>query len=131
MGLQEVSNSMNSPIKIYKVSVQLEKDEFDVTVSHWRLLLETNRYYEIKPESGPVKRIYKEKLNTVVDDTKFYIDGYLACSAFCIEDRIDDMHIEILHKLQMKVKAYMDELRLNQRAIELQFKNPEAEPQGK
>jgi FtsZ-binding cell division protein ZapB len=41
------------------------------------------------------------------------------------------MHIEILHKLQMKVKAYMDELRLNQRAIELQFKNPEAEPQGK
>lgn len=122
---------MNSPIKIYKVSVQLEKDEFDVTVSHWRLLLETNRYYEIKPESGPVKRIYKEKLNTVVDDTKFYIDGYLACSAFCIEDRIDDMHIEILHKLQMKVNAYMDELRLNQRAIELQFKNPEAEPQGK
>jgi len=120
---------MNIPIKIFKVSAQLEKDEFDVTVSHWKLLLETGRYYEIKPESGPVKRIYKEKLHTVVDDTKFYTNGFLACSAFCIEDRIQEMHIEILHKLQMKVKAYMDELRMNQRAIELQFKIPEAELQ--
>jgi hypothetical protein len=122
---------MNSPIKIFKVTVQLEKDECDVDVSHWRLLVETNRYYEIKPESGPVKRIYKEKLNTVVDDTKSYTDGYLACSAFCIEDRIHDMHIEMLHKLQMKVKRYMDELHLNQQAIELQFKSPKAVPHKK
>ncbi|WNS44634.1 hypothetical protein [Paenibacillus sp. MMS20-IR301] len=112
---------MNSPIKIVRVSAQLEKDAFAVQVSHWRLLVETNRYYEIKPESGPVKRIYKEKLNTVVDDTKAYSDGYLACSAFCIEDRINDMHIEMLHQLQLKVKAYMEELQLNQRAIEVQF----------
>lgn len=122
---------MNSPIKIFKVTVQLEKDEYDVEVSHWRLLAETNRYYEIKPESGPVKRIYKEKLNTVVDDTKSYTDGYLACSAFCIEDRIHEMHIQMLHKLQMKVKAYMDELQLNQQAIELQIKNPKAVPHKK
>lgn len=122
---------MNSPIKIFKVTVQLEKDEYDVEVSHWRLLAETNRYYEIKPESGPVKRIYKEKLNTVVDDTKSYTDGYLACSAFCIEDRIHDMHIEMLHKLRMKVNAYMDELQLNQQAIELQIKSPKAVPHKK
>lgn len=122
---------MNSPIKIFKVTVQLEKDEYDVEASHWRLLVETNRYYEIKPESGPVKRIYKEKMNTVVDDTKSYTDGYLACSAFCIEDRIHDMHIEMLHKLQMKVKAYMVELQMNQQAIELQIKNPRAVPHRK
>ncbi|AIQ42264.1 hypothetical protein [Paenibacillus sp. FSL R5-0912] len=122
---------MNSPIKIFKVTVQLEKDEYDVDVTHWRLLTETNRYYEIKPESGPVKRIYKEKLNTVVDDTKSYTDGYLACSAFCIEDRIHDMHILMLHKLQMKVKAYMDELQLNQQAIELQIKSPKTVPHKK
>lgn len=122
---------MNSPIKIFKLTVQLEKDEYDVDVSHWRLLVETNRYYEIKPESGPVKRIYKEKLNTVMDDTKAYTDGYLACSAFCIEDRIQDMHIEMLHKLQLKVKAYMDELQLNQQAIELQIKSPKSVPHRK
>ncbi|ETT57695.1 hypothetical protein C173_31516 [Paenibacillus sp. FSL R7-277] len=115
---------MNSPIKIFKVTVQLEKDEYGLEVSHWRLLVETNRYYEIKPESGPVKRIYKEKLNTVVDDTKSYTDGYLACSAFCNEDRIDDMHTEMLHALQLKIKAYMDELHLNQQALELQFNRP-------
>lgn len=119
---------MNSPIKIYRVSAQLEKDAFAVKVSHWKLLLETNRYYEIKPESGPVKRIYKEKLNLVTDDTKSYTDGYLACSAFCVEERIHEMHIELLHKLQNKVKAYMEELQLNQRAIELQFRNPQNGP---
>lgn len=115
---------MNSPIKIFKVTVQLEKDEYGLEVSHWRLLVETNRYYEIKPESGPVKRIYKEKLNTVVDDTKSYTDGYLACSAFCNEDRIDDMHTEMLHALQLKIKAYMDELHLNQQALGTQFNRP-------
>ncbi|NQX46025.1 hypothetical protein HQN87_11850 [Paenibacillus tritici] len=115
---------MNNPIKIFKVTVQLEKDECGFEVSHWRLLVETSRYYEIKPESGPVKRIYKEKLNTVMDDTKSYTDGYLACSAFCIEDRIDDMHTEMLHTLQLKIKAYMEELHLNQQALELQFKSP-------
>ncbi|WP_405114461.1 hypothetical protein MHH28_10040 [Paenibacillus sp. FSL K6-1217] len=114
---------MNSPIKILKVTVQLEKDECGLEVSHWRLLLETNRYYEIKPENGPVKRIYKEKLNTVTDDTKSYTDGYLACSAFCTPDRIDDMHTEMLHTLQVKIKAYIAELHLNQQAIELQFKS--------
>lgn len=117
---------MNSPIKIYKVTVQLEKDEYGIEVSHWRLLVETNRYYEIKPENGPVKRIYKEKLNTVVDDTKAYQGGVLACSAFCHEDRIEDMHTLMLDQLQIKIRAYMDALHLNQQAIELQARQPKA-----
>lgn len=123
-GLQGVTINMNSPIKIFKVTVQLEKDEYGLEVSHWRLLVETNRYYEIKAGSGPVKRIYKEKLNMVIEDTKVYTDGFLACSAFCIEDRIEDMHTEMLHALQLKIKAYMDELHLNQQALELQFNRP-------
>lgn len=108
---------MNNQIKIVKVSAEIEKDEFDVKVSHWRLLLETNRYYEIKPEQGPVKRIYKEKLNTVTDETKAYADGYLSCSAFCIEDNVNEMQMEILRKLQLKINAIQEELHLNQKAI--------------
>lgn len=115
---------MNIPIKIYKVTVQLEKDEYGIDVSHWRLLVETNRYYEIKPENGPVKRIYKEKLNTVMDDTKAYQGGVLACSAFCHEDRIEDMHTLMLDQLQIKIRTYMDALHLNQQAIELQARQP-------
>ncbi|WP_232380874.1 MULTISPECIES: hypothetical protein [Paenibacillus] len=111
---------MDSHIRIVKVSAAIEKDEFDVKVSHWRLLLETNRYYEIKGEDGPVKRIYKEKLNTVVDESKSYTAGQLSCSAFCIEDRINEMQIEILHKLQLKINDYMNQLHLNQKAIERQ-----------
>lgn len=118
---------MNSQIRIVKVSAAIEKDEFDVKVSHWRLLLETNRYYEIKGEDGPVKRIYKEKLNTVVDETKSYTAGQLSCSAFCIEDRVNEMQIEILRSLQLKINDYMSQLHLNQKAIERQTICPKNE----
>lgn len=118
---------MNNQIKIVKVSAEIEKDEFDFKVSPWRLLLETNRYYEIKPELGPVKRIYKEKLNTVTDETKSYADGFLSCSAFCIEDRVNEMQLEILHKLQLKINSFRDELQLNQKAIEQQKLLPKIE----
>ncbi|WP_150275721.1 hypothetical protein [Paenibacillus tepidiphilus] len=111
---------MNSHIKIVKVSAAIEKDEFDLSVTHWKLLLETNRYYEIKPESGPVKRIYKEKLNTIVEETKSYADGFLSCSAFCDETRINEIQLEILRNLQLKINAYQDALSLNQKAIEQQ-----------
>ncbi|UQZ32281.1 hypothetical protein C2I18_01195 [Paenibacillus sp. PK3_47] len=111
---------MSSQIRIVKVSAEIEKDEFDIKVSHWKLLLETNRYYEIKPESGPVKRIYKEKLNTVVDETKSYTDGFLSCSAFCAEERVNEMQLEMLRKLQLKINSYRDELQLNQKALEEQ-----------
>ncbi|WP_340024328.1 hypothetical protein MHI24_04270 [Paenibacillus sp. FSL K6-1096] len=114
---------MNNPIKIYKVTMQLEKDECGIEVSHWRLLVETSRYYEIKPENGPVKRIYKEKLHTVVDDTKAYQGGMLACSAFCHEDRIEDMHSLMLDSLQLKIRTYLEALHLNQQAIEQQARN--------
>jgi hypothetical protein len=113
---------MNNQIRIVKVSGEIEKDEFDIKVSYWRLLLETKRYYEIKPELGPVKRIYKEKLNTVTDETKSYADGILSCSAFCIEDRVNEMQVEILRKLQLKINSFRDELQLNQKAIEQQQK---------
>ncbi|MNC49002.1 hypothetical protein D3C76_646100 [compost metagenome] len=88
------------------------------------MLLETNRYYEIRPENGPVKRIYKEKLNTIVDETKSYTDGILACSAFCTEEHVNEMHMKILQSLQSKVNTYMNELQLNQRAIEQQISGP-------
>ncbi|WP_052380527.1 hypothetical protein [Paenibacillus camerounensis] len=116
---------MKNHIKIVKVSAAVEKDAFDVTVSHWKLLLETNRYYEIKAEDGPVKRIYKEKLNTVVDETKSYSAGQLSCSAFCAEDRINEMQIEILRNLQLKINHYMHELDLNMKAIQRQSICPE------
>lgn len=116
---------MNSHIKIVKVSAAIEKDEFAVKVSHWRLLLETNRYYEIRAEDGPVKRIYKEKLNTVVDDTKAYSAGQLFCSAFCAEDRVNEMQIEMLRKLQLKINQYMNELEMNMKAIQRQNICPE------
>lgn len=104
--------------RIVKVSGELREGKFEIKISHWKLLIETNRYYEIKPENGVVKRIYKEKLNTVCDETKSYVNGFLSCSAYCNEDRINDMQIEILKLLQLKIKTYINELQLNQRAID-------------
>ncbi|WP_438349039.1 hypothetical protein ACP8HI_26425 [Paenibacillus sp. FA6] len=112
---------MNSHIRIFRVSAVVVQGEFDIDVSLWNLLIETNRYYEIKPESGAVKRIYKEKLNTVIDETKFYTNGSLSYTAFCIEDRIADMRMEIVQKLQLKINTYISQLQLNQRAIEQQY----------
>ncbi|MNW68027.1 hypothetical protein D3C74_467160 [compost metagenome] len=56
----------------------------------------------------------------MVDESKSYTAGQLSCSAFCIEDRINEMQIEILHKLQLKINDYMNQLHLNQKAIERQ-----------
>jgi len=112
---------MNSQNRIFKVSVELKRNELDISINPWKLLIETNRYYEIKPEDGQVKRIYKEKLNTIVDETKFYTDGHLYCSAFCTEEHIDDMRLMIIKNFQNKVNAYMSDLRLNQMTIEQQL----------
>ncbi|MBY3619560.1 hypothetical protein HGO21_08385 [Acinetobacter sp. CUI P1] len=46
--------------RIVKVSGELREGKFEIKITHWKLLIETNRYYEIKPENGVVKRIYKE-----------------------------------------------------------------------
>lgn len=111
---------MNSHKRFVKVTGEIREGEFDITISPWKLLTETNRYYEIKPEIGSVKRIYKEKLHTVVDESKSYTNGFLSCSAFCIEDRIDDMQIKIAQSLQLKITTYINDLSLNQQAINQQ-----------
>ncbi|MCR8660231.1 hypothetical protein [Paenibacillus endoradicis] len=112
---------MNSHKNLVKVTGEIREGEFDIKISLWKLLIETNRYYEIKPENGAVKRIYKEKLHTIIDESKSYTNGFLTCSAFCIEDRINDMQIEIVQKLQLRISAYIDDLRLNQNAINQRY----------
>ncbi|MBT2289329.1 hypothetical protein J7E73_09300 [Paenibacillus albidus] len=101
-----------------KLSAELNRDKLHLKISHWKLLVETNRYYEIKSEIGPAKRIYKEKLNTVAEETKCYTAGLLSCSAFCHEERLHVMEQELIHMLQLKVNTYRNELQLNQQAID-------------
>jgi len=87
---------MNSLKTLYQVTIELRKDQLASRVMPWKLLVETNRYYEIKPITGPgaVKRLYKEKLNIAVHETKHYCDGTLAVSAFCQEDHIEEIRKE-------------------------------------
>ncbi|TVY03297.1 hypothetical protein [Cohnella terricola] len=113
-------------MSIVRITGELSKDRYDVQVVPWKLLLETNRYYEIKPEQGAVKRIYKEKLNTATIETKQYANGTLSCSAFCTEDRIEELQRDIVKQLQTRVIAYMEDLQLNQVALNRQLINLEA-----
>ncbi|MNP21240.1 hypothetical protein D3C76_1138510 [compost metagenome] len=103
---------------LYRVTGKLVKDEVIFHVDVWGLLITTNRYYEIKPPVGAVKRIYKEKLNLIVDDTKYYVNGVLSCSAFCTEEVIEDVQKNILQKLYYQVDTYMNDLKLNLQAID-------------
>lgn len=112
---------MNNQRKIFKVSVELNRNNWDICINPWKLLIETNRYYEIKPEDGQVKRLYKEKLNSIVDETKSYKNGLLYSSAFCTEDHIDDMYREIVKNLQSQITTYLSDLHLNQRIVEQQL----------
>ncbi|XID90719.1 hypothetical protein ACF3MZ_19525 [Paenibacillaceae bacterium WGS1546] len=114
-------NTTEKPASFYKVTGILRKDAYDFQAVPWKLLLETRRYYEIKSETGAVKRIYKEKLNTAVIETKQYAGGVLACSAFCTGDCIDRLQEDILLELQKCVRAYMDDLRSNQLALDRQL----------
>ncbi len=104
---------INNTLRFFKVTGELRKDKCEFTIDPWKLLLETQRYYEIRPENGAVKRIYKEKLNTTVVETKQYANGLLCCSAFCTEDRIEDLQRLILNQLQTSIKTYMEDLKLN------------------
>lgn len=108
---------MSAPIQIYKISAELKKDQFKLLVIPWKLLIETNRYYEIREENGPVKRLYKEKLNTITMDTKSYANGTIVCSAFCSEDYIHQTKKEIVKKLGHIIDSYIEELRVNQKTI--------------
>ncbi|GJM81049.1 hypothetical protein MJ257_16440 [Paenibacillus timonensis] len=81
------------------------------------MLIETNRYYEIKPITGPVKRLYKEKLNIAVQETKHYSDGTLAISAFCQEEHIEDIRVYLIEQLDSKINNYLKDLELNKQAL--------------
>ncbi|BBI35151.1 hypothetical protein [Cohnella abietis] len=113
---------MKTNIRFFKVTGELQRDIFNIVISPWKLLLETKRYYEIKPENGAVKRIYKEKLNTLITETKHYANGVLTCSAFCTEDYIDEVQKNILQQLQLSIVAYMEDLQLNQLALDKHLK---------
>ncbi|MFB9276481.1 hypothetical protein [Cohnella cellulosilytica] len=110
-------NRIQKTLLFFKVTGELRKDKYEFKVAPWRLLLETQRYYEIRPENGAVKRIYKEKLNTPIIETKQYANGILSCSAFCTEDRIEELQRLILNQLQSSVKTYMEDLKLNLLAL--------------
>ncbi|MFC4598439.1 hypothetical protein [Cohnella hongkongensis] len=110
-------NRIGSNLRFVKVTGELRKDKCEFKIAPWRLLLETQRYYEIRPEHGAVKRIYKEKLNTTTLETKQYANGTLCCSAFCTEDRVEEIQQVILHQLEASVKTYMNDLRMNLLAL--------------
>ncbi|KUP25809.1 hypothetical protein [Paenibacillus sp. DMB5] len=111
---------MNSQT-IFKLTVEISKNKLDTYIEPWKLLIETNRYYEIKPDKGSVKRIYKEKLNKIFDESKLYSNGYLYSSAFCTEDHIKDLYREVLENLDKQINSYMNELLTNQKTIKHQL----------
>ncbi|MFF2483087.1 hypothetical protein [Paenibacillus sp. NPDC058071] len=111
----------NKKSHFYKVTGELNNGELSFNVASWKLLIETNRYYEIKHEDGTVKRLYKEKLNVVTDETKHYAGGYLCCSAFCLHEDIDDLQLCIIQQLETCIEGYRCKLELNQNAINKQY----------
>ncbi|EES73258.1 hypothetical protein POTG_02010 [Paenibacillus sp. oral taxon 786 str. D14] len=110
---------MNSSKTLYQVTIELRKDQLASKVLPWKLLVETNRYYEIKPitGSGSVKRLYKEKLNIAVHETKHYSAGTLAVSAFCKEEHIEEIRKYLIEQLDSKINNYMKDLELNKKAL--------------
>lgn len=108
---------MNSSKTLYQVTVELRRDQLASRIIPWKLLVETNRYYEIKPITGPVKRLYKEKLNIAVQETKHYSDGTLAISAFCQEEHIEDIRVYLFEQLDSKINNYLKDLELNKQAL--------------
>lgn len=110
---------MNSSKQLYQVTGDLQRDQLNFKVTPWKLLIETNRYYEIKPANGAVKRLYKEKLNMAVHETKSYCDGTLTVSGFCMEEHIPEMQRLIIDQLESKIRKYLKDLELNQKALDL------------
>lgn len=51
---------MNSSKQLYQVTGDLRRDQLNFKVTPWKLLIETNRYYEIKPANGAVKGCIKK-----------------------------------------------------------------------
>lgn len=110
---------MSSLKTLYQVTIELKKDQLVSKVLPWKLLVETNRYYEIKPITGPgaVKRLYKEKLNIAVHETKHYTNGTLAVSAFCQEEHIEEIRTYLIEQLDSKINNYMKDLELTKKTL--------------
>lgn len=121
-GRRRVNNNKSI---LFQVIGELNRSELQFQVCEWKLLIETNKYLEIKAPNGVVKRIYKEKLNVVIGDTKYYADGQLSCSAFCSEDDISNIKTAIVTQLKKQIAALMSDLQINQIALSKKMNNDE------
>lgn len=110
---------MSNNSMIYKVTGILHGDRLEFNIEKWKTLITTQRYYEIKSSEGIVKRIYKEKIGILVDETKQYANGKLSCSAFCPEEKVDSIQILIIQRLQLLITNYIEDLHLNRKALEM------------
>lgn len=114
---------MNNSIRLFKVSGIVHKDQFVVCAKEWKLLKETGRYYEIKSEDASVKRVYKEKLGVIQDDTKSYANGLISNHTFCAQEDIESMKSLIIAELDSKISSYLKDLLLNKKALECPYEN--------
>ncbi|BFH30366.1 hypothetical protein [Paenibacillus melissococcoides] len=112
-----MNSRVNNQSILFQVIGELNRGELQFQICEWKLLIETKRYLEIKAPNGMVKRIYKEKINVVIGDTKYYSDGHLSCSAFCVEDDISTIKIAIVKQLKQQIDALMSDLQINQSAL--------------
>ncbi|KAF9117305.1 hypothetical protein BGX30_005608 [Mortierella sp. GBA39] len=108
---------------ISSVSGIVHKDQLVVCVKEWKLLKETGRYYEIKSEDANVKRVYKEKLGVIQDDTKAYANGLISNHTFCALEDIETMKSLIITELDSKISSYLQDLLLNRKALESSDEN--------
>lgn len=114
---RSMNTSVNNNSILFQVIGELTRDELQFQICEWKLLIETKRYLEVKATNGMVKRIYKEKINAVIGDTKYYADGYLSCSAFCREEDISTIKKAIVNQLKQQIAAFMTDLTINQSAF--------------
>lgn len=122
---RSMNRSVNNKSILFQVIGELNRGELQFQVWEWKLLIETNKYLEIKAPNGVVKRIYKEKINVVIGNTKYYADGHLSCSAFCSRDDISNIKIAIVTQLKQQIAAFMSDLQINQSALSKKMNNDE------
>lgn len=111
-------NTFDKGTRFIQVTGTLERDRFTFHTCEWKLLVETSRYYEIKPDSGSVKRLYKEKLHVILNDSSHYKHAALSCSAFCLKEREAEIRVQILHHLKRRVQELKQDLQHNLDALE-------------
>lgn len=114
---------MNNSIRLFKVSGIVHKEQLFVCVKEWKLLKKTGRYYEIKSDEASVKRVYKEKLGVIQDDTKAYANGLISNHTFCVQEDIETMKSLIIAELDFKISSYLQDLLLNRKALESSDEN--------